>query len=198
MSEETPPTSEPRRVRITVFKATTDWLRTQSLLELVIERLPAATAEIVADPLSHTWVDGVHLDALLTALEQLEGRARLLQMSRETAGGSFAGILVPLADLMLRLLGTRPSSIFRRFRTISKPLLTGVAFEYTETSSLSGTLRVIANDRPADAWFNTWLGSLPLVFEHLHLEGEVERFLILPGGRSADFALRWREVPTRR
>lgn len=185
---------EPRReVLGTLLRAMLAHLEAKGLLAKVKAAVPLETRLLFdAPPGPMRWVPAEHFDQTYAALEQVAGRAALVElgatMSR-TAGGSF---IAPVFRMALSLFGREPASVFANLDRFWTVATRGLSFAWTSDGARSG--RVVATfgaPRPLPACIPVLEGNLSYGFELTDAKGKFELVEVSADGQRVTLRASW-------
>jgi hypothetical protein len=143
-------------------------------------------------PLPGTWIDAWPLFEMVEVIYALEGREGVLQMQRELLRLDVVPLLLPMLSGILRLFGTSPATLYKRFGDVIKTTMEGIRFQYTATSERSGTMEIeYDTDRTIpECAFLTVVAAMETVQRLCGVPGSVSDPEIR-GPRRATYQLAW-------
>jgi hypothetical protein len=180
------------RVKGATLRSYLHWLQREHKVEEVRLRVPPSTAALMRDPpLPGTWVDGMELVRLLTALQAVAGMEGVRRCGRDTLQDMLP-IHRTLVTGLMRLFGTSPATLFARVDELVKSAAEGIHYAFAPTGERSGTMVVsytAAGELPMCVFVNG-MTVLELLFVLVGVSGTVgepER----RGATAAAYQLRW-------
>jgi hypothetical protein len=180
-------------IKAATLRADVQWLQRENRLAAILERVPPSTALLLRDPpLASTWVDSQHGEAVLRALESVDGKFAVLRMSREKLRDGLLPPLRPMIAGVLRLFGTSPATLYRRMNDLVKTSVRGMEFIYQPVSTRAGVMQVrydVEREVPT-CMFISCMAALEIALELCGVQGTVsEPERISPA--SARFRIVW-------
>lgn len=155
-----------------------------------------ATRKLMDEPPpSSNWVPGQAIVELDAAIFDLRGSDICARCSRETSEVAGTTVLRAMAEGMLRLFGTSPTTIFERMGQIGSTSVRGVEYDYVVLGPKSGrmTVRYSRCSLVPYCVFVSVAGGLGAIFGFLGIRGTVsppDVSLTAPYN-SAVYSLRW-------
>jgi hypothetical protein len=180
------------RVKGATLRSYLHWLQRERKVDEILARVPPSTAALLREPpLPGTWIDGMELVRLMTALQAVAGIDSVRRCGRETLQEMLPSHHSLITGL-IRLFGTSPATVFAHADELFKTGVEGIHYRYTPTGERSGTMLVsyaVAAELPLCIFING-LSVLQLLFALVGVPGTVgepER----RGPTAAAYQLRW-------
>jgi hypothetical protein len=108
----------------------------------IVAKLPPASAPLMNDPpLSGSWVDWRHIEALTVAVEAVDGMAGVRQLADDAiieAKRPYMRVL----EGVIRLFGTSPRTIFKRMNELVKSAVENMHYVWTPLSDHAGVMEI--------------------------------------------------------
>ncbi len=186
--------TEARRETVVALRAYIPWLQREGLVEPLREKLPPATAALLArPPLPTTWIDSERMYEIYDALSALRGDEAVGAMALEATRSSLGKTLRPILGMYMKLSGSTPASLFGQMPGITSLFIKGVAFHWTAQGESAGQLVIAyAGAAPASV-FHVWGGMLRFAFELCQTRGQLS-FEAAPDRSAARYRASWAEV----
>jgi hypothetical protein len=145
------------RVKGLAFRAYVSWLQREKKTEAVLARVPPSTAALLREPpLPGSWIDGMDMVRIVSAIEMVAGLDAVRRCGRETIED-----ILPkhhtLVTGLLRLFGATPATLFRRVNDLMRTSAEGIHYTYTPTGERSGLMEVrydVPGELPMCAFLN--------------------------------------------
>jgi hypothetical protein len=181
------------RVKGGIFRSHVLYLKKHHKLEAVLARLSPKTAALVTTlPLASSWVEGPALDEIVEAVDALEGTAAVLEMEEAMLRLDVVPLVLPMLQGILRICGTSPATLLKRFGDITRTSVQGLDFRYEPTSERSGQMEVRYSTHKAMARcsFMTTVPALMAAVRICGIQGTVSD-PVIHGPRSAVYRICW-------
>jgi hypothetical protein len=164
------------QVRASALRGYVRWLERTRKFDAVLSRVPPTTARLMRDPpLPSTWILRDDVAPILYAVDELGGYPAVRQMSRDMLSETVLPTLRPVVSAVLRLFGTSPETLFRRYPDVLRTSMTGIRTNYTPATANSGTfeLQYLLNHEVPICSFVFFMASLEIALELCGVRGTV-------------------------
>jgi hypothetical protein len=112
---------------------------------------------------------------IVNALDEIGGYPAVRKMSREVLAETVLPTVRPVVSAVLRLFGTSPETLFRRYHEMLKTSMTGIKTSYTPVTPNSGTfeLQYLTDHEVPICNFVAFMASLEIALELCGVRGSV-------------------------
>jgi len=183
--------TEARRETVVALRAYIPWLEREGLLEPLREKLPPATAALLArPPLPTAWIDSARMYEIYDALAALRGDESLSEMALDATRSSLGKTLRPILGMYMKLSGATPASLLGQMPGITSLFIKGVAFHWTAQGESAGELWIAYAGPTPVSVFHVWSGMLRFAFDLCQTRGQLA-FEVAPDRSAARYRASW-------
>ncbi len=134
-------TTKPGRAKALYFRWYISILAKDGKRDAVMAKVPQDTAALIANPpLASSWVELLHIENVLRAVETIGGMPAVRELSRkatEEARKPYMNVV----ESVLKLFGASPAILFKRMNLLLRHV-EGVNYHYTAINDRSGVMEV--------------------------------------------------------